>query len=94
MVRLLTATSKMTPEQEKYFDNYFDLFINTGWKQYIEETQASLDLLKLENAKNWDEFLSMKSRRKALLDIINFEQLMRDYYDSLKERDLDIHESI
>ena len=33
----------MTPEEEKYYNNYFDLFGSEGWQQVMEELKSRED---------------------------------------------------
>ena len=71
----------MLPDLEKYYENYFDLFMSPGWKQFIEETQEGLNALNLENSKDWDSFLVTKTRREQLSNLLKFEELIRIAYD-------------
>ena len=74
----------MTPELEKYYENYFDLFTSSGWKQFLEEAQDGYDALDVEKCKDWDSFLVTKTRREQLNAILNFENLIRVAYDNQK----------
>ena len=71
----------MNIDLEKYYENYFDLFISPGWKQFIEETTQGLEALSLEASKDWDSFLVTKTRREQLNNILRFEELIRIAYE-------------
>lgn len=71
----------MTPELEKYYENYFDLFMSKGWKQFLEEAQDGYDALDVEKCKDWDSFLVTKTRREQLKNILSFEDLIRTAYE-------------
>lgn len=74
----------MTPDLEKYYENYFDLFISSGWKQFIEESTDGLNALNLEHCKDWDSFLVTKTRREQLSNLLRFEEFIRIAYDREK----------
>lgn len=61
---------------DKYYETYRELFINPGWKQYVEEAQESFNSINLETAKDWDSFLVLKTRKQMLESIIRFEELI------------------
>jgi hypothetical protein len=73
----------MTPELEKYYNNYFSLFLTEGWRQFIEEAKESREALDLDSCKDWDSFLVRKTMRDQLNKIINFESLMKDSHDRM-----------
>ena len=33
----------LTPEEEKYYETYFDLFLGEGWKQFVQEIEDIID---------------------------------------------------
>ena len=76
----------MSPEENKYYDNYFDLFATDGWKQFIEEIDEILDKHRIEDIKNEQQLAYIKGERDALFRIIRFEQGMKTAYDVLTER--------
>ena len=74
----------MQVDLEKYYENYFDLFMLPGWKQFLEEITQGLEALNLENSKDWDSFLVTKTRREQLNNLLRFEELIRIAYDREK----------
>ena len=73
----------MTKEEEKYYNDYFTLFLTDGWKQFVEEAKDARSGITLDNCKDWDTFLVMKTRREQLNQIIEFENLIKASYDRL-----------
>ena len=55
----------MSPEENKYYDNYFDLFATDGWKQFIEEINDILDKHRIEDIKNEQHLAFIKGERAA-----------------------------
>ena len=77
----------------KYWDNYFDLFVTPGWKQYVTEAQENYDAIDLENCGTWDKYMVARTEKIMLKKIIRFEELLRQAYDNVtKELDLDIEQ--
>jgi hypothetical protein len=81
---------------DKYYETYRDLFITEGWKQYVQEAKESFEAINLADAKDWDSFLVLKTRKGMLEAIIKFEDLIlanEAYVEA--QKDLEIyHDSL
>ena len=75
----------MSPEDEKYYETYFDLFITDGWKQFVEEIKAILESHRIEDLKTIEELSYIKGERAILTNIANFELNIRNGYDYISE---------
>jgi hypothetical protein len=73
----------LSPEENKYYDNYFDLFVTDGWKQFIDEINDILDKHRIEDVKNEQHLAFIKGERDALFRIRRFEQGIKTAYDVL-----------
>ena len=63
----------MSPEEEKYYENYLDLFLHEGWKQFVKEAQDILDGQLIEDVKSEKELFLLQGQRTTLLNIVRFE---------------------
>ncbi len=63
----------MSPEDEKYYENYLDLFLHEGWKQFVEEAQELLDSYVIEDIKDEIDLAFVKGQRSSLLNITRFQ---------------------
>ena len=63
----------MSPEEEKYYENYLDLFLHEGWKQFVKEAQDILDSQTIEDVKSEKELFLLQGQRTTLLNIVRFE---------------------
>ena len=63
----------MSPEDEKYYENYLDLFLHAGWKQFVEEAEELLDSYVIEDIKDEIDLAFVKGQRSSLLNITRFE---------------------
>lgn len=75
----------MSPEEEKYYENYLDLFLHPGWKQFVEEAQETLDIQNIEDIKNEKELFLLQGQRTALLNIVRFETGIKNAFDMESE---------
>ncbi len=77
----------MSPEDEKYYENYFDLFLTEGWKQFmtdLEETANSFDIRSVPD----ESSLKTQQGQLMILDrMLNFQNSIRTVYDDLKGSD-------
>ena len=77
----------MSPEDRKYYDNYFDLFMTDGWKQFKEEITEILDNHRIEDIKNETHLAFTKGERDGLRRVLRFETGIRMAYESATERE-------
>ena len=77
----------MSPEEQKYYETYFDLFMTDGWKQFIEEINEILDRHRIEDIKNETHLAFVKGERDALFRVRRFETGIKSTYDVLQGRD-------
>ena len=72
----------MTPELEKYYNTYFDLFRSKGWKQLIEElTQNAVVINSVEATKDVDDMYFRKGQLNILGSLINLETMINNAFD-------------
>lgn len=76
--------------EQKYYENYFNLFVSEGWKQFLQDVTEQHDAIELLNAKNWDEFLVMKTSKQFFKNIINFELMLKMHFENEKNSDTDV----
>ena len=75
----------MSPEDEKYYENYLDLFLHAGWKQFVEEAEELLDSYVIEDIKDEIDLAFVKGQRSSLLNITRFETGIRNAIDMESE---------
>ena len=71
----------MSPEEQKYYENYFDLFLTEGWKQFVEEAQDLLDSYIIEDIKDDIDLAYVKGQRNSLLNIVRFETGIKNAFE-------------
>jgi len=77
----------LSPEDEKYYETYFDTFATDGWKQFVQEIEAILDNHRIEDIKDEKHLAYVKGERAALMRVRRFETGIRSHYDLITERD-------
>ncbi len=75
----------MTPEDNKYYEAFFDLFNTDGWKQFVEEVTEAHSAYQIENLNSEKELFFAKGERSTLQRIINFENGIEAAYASITE---------
>jgi hypothetical protein len=75
----------LSPEEEKYYENYLDLFLHDGWKQFVEEAQETLDTHIIDDVKSEKELFYLQGQRTALLNIVRFETGIKNAFDMESE---------
>ena len=77
----------MSPEEEKYYENYLDLFVHPGWKQFVTEAQELLDSFSIDEIKDTDQLFLVKGQRLSLLNIVRFETGIRNALEMESDND-------
>lgn len=68
-------TSLLSDDEKSYFMDMESLFNHPGWARLTKEIQAEVDRqpeATFDNAKSWDDVLSARQWRKALLTMISY----------------------
>lgn len=76
----------LTPSEEKYYESYFDLFLTSGWKQFIEEITEIHDSYRIEDLKDSEHLYRSQGELTMLNKILAFEQGIKNAYDYLLEQ--------
>ena len=77
----------MSPEEQQYYENYFDLFLTGGWKQFVQESQDALDSHSIDDIKTEKELSHIQGQRTALLNIVRFETGIQNAFEELSNND-------
>ncbi len=75
----------MSPEDDKYYEAYFDIFVQPGWKQFISELKEIFDSYRIEDISDNDQLNLVKGERQILQRILNFENGIRMHYEAIEE---------
>jgi len=75
----------LTKEDEKYYEVYFDLFLQPGWKQLVQELKDILETYRIEDIDNENTLARVKGERSMLFRLTNFETGLKEAYESILE---------
>lgn len=84
----------MTIDEEKYYENYFDLFSTTGWTQLITELQEIYQTYSVDQVASIEELYSAKGQREILSRLLHFQDGIEAAYASIKEGDSKVNEVV
>jgi hypothetical protein len=73
----------MTPENQKYYENYFDLFNTDGWSQLMEQIQVDRDNFQIEAIEDEKTLFQTQGQLYVLNTLINMEDMVRAAYDNI-----------
>ena len=75
----------MTQEDEKYYEVYFDLFLQPGWKQLVTDLNESLNSYRIEDIADADALKRVQGERAILSRLVNFEVSIKETYEMILE---------
>ena len=72
----------MDQETQKYYDNYFSLFITDGWKQLIKEfANNAVQINSVEATKDVNDMFFRKGQLNVLAHLLNMETIVNTNYE-------------
>jgi len=77
----------LSPDDEQYYENYLDLFLTEGWKQFVQEAQELLDSFEIEEIKDGEDLAFVKGQRSSLLNITRFETGIKNAFEMESDSD-------
>jgi len=81
----------MAPELEKYYNNYFSLFRNKGWKQLMEELNNTVAQTNdVQNTKDSDDLFIRKGQLAVMANILNLEATIRASHEQVVAEEQDV----
>lgn len=81
--------ASMDKETEEYYNKYFDLFGNDGWKQLIEELkQNAVSINSVEATKDANDLYVRKGQLNVLAYLLNFESTLNTNFEELQKEDV------
>jgi len=76
--------ASMNPELEQYYNKYFDLFNNEGYKQLIEELKANVVAINNVDAiKDESDMYFRKGQLNVLASLLNFETTINNAFEEI-----------
>ena len=80
----------MEPELERYFNTYFELFSQEGWKQLTGEFESNGNVINsVEATKDVDDMYFRKGQLNVIAHLVNFEYSVEQAYSEAKESNED-----
>ena len=75
----------MTPELEKYYETYFDLFTTDGWKQFIEDVSENAKSFDVRNVPDEKALKFVQGQLLIMDKLLNWEASVEMAYNQVKE---------
>lgn len=77
----------MTPELEKYYDRYFDLFTTDGWKQFLEDISNSAQTFDVRTVADEGALRFVQGQLMVMDKILNWEASVEVAYNQNTEEE-------
>ncbi len=72
----------MDQETQKYYDNYFSLFMTDGWKQLMEDFGGNVaNINSVEATKDSEDLQFRKGQLNILANLLNMESIINTNYE-------------
>lgn len=80
----------MDRETQEYYDNYFSLFIEDGWKQLMEDFDSNFtNINSVEATKDPDDMYFRKGQLNVLSHLLNLESIINTNYEEANKTEDD-----
>lgn len=77
----------MTPELEKYYETYFDLFATKGWKQFVEDVKESADAFNLRGVEDEGKLRFVQGQLAVMDKILTWDVAIENAYTQNQEEE-------
>lgn len=77
----------MTPELQKYYETYFDLFATEGWKQFIEDVKESAGTFDVRNVQDEAALKFVQGQLTIMDKISNWDNMVNAAFEQLQDED-------
>lgn len=77
----------MTPDVQKYYEDYFELFSTDGWKQLMQDVEGNKETFKIESIENNESLKNIQGQLYVLNMLLGFESMIRTSYENILEEE-------
>lgn len=81
----------MSPEDQKMFDDYFDLFAREGWERLEKDLETNLkEVETIHGVNSLEELYKRKGKLEALHNLVTFRSTVELLYEEMIDAPEDI----
>tara|TARA_R110000824_G_scaffold313084_1_gene499956 strand:- start:2411 stop:2671 length:261 start_codon:yes stop_codon:yes gene_type:complete len=73
----------MTPDLQKYYEDYADLFLTDGWKQFQEDIQAAALTINIMSMNDAKDLHVSQGKLDVFQRLLNWQNSIDNAYDEL-----------
>ena len=77
----------MTPELQKYYEGYADLFLTEGWKTFQEDIQAAASTINIMSMKDAKDLHIAQGKLDVFYRLLNWQSSIENAYEELIQQD-------
>jgi hypothetical protein len=75
----------MTLEEQRYYENFFDMFASSGWAQFLEELKDREEAYDISYLNDEKDLNRCKGELSIIRMIMAFETFIEEGYNQAKE---------
>jgi hypothetical protein len=73
----------MTPELQKYYEDYADLFMTDGWKQFQEDIQSAALTINIMSLKDAKDLHISQGKLDVFQRLLNWQNSIENAYEEI-----------
>jgi hypothetical protein len=77
----------MTPELQKYYEDYADLFLTDGWKTFQEDIQAAALTINIMAMKDAKDLHISQGKLDVFQRLLNWQNSIENAYEELLQEE-------
>lgn len=77
----------MTPDLQKYYEQYADLFLTDGWKQFQEDIQAATNTINIMSMKDAKDLHIGQGKLDVFYRLLNWQTSIENAYEELLQQE-------
>lgn len=77
----------MTHEEQKWFEAARDMFMSEGWKNFMEDLDANIEAIKVDNLDSVEAFWMAKGQMLTLRSLAGYENMVLAAEEQAEEGD-------
>jgi|TARA_R110000744_G_scaffold12557_1_gene37273 hypothetical protein len=75
----------LEPEVEEYYNNYFELFMQVGWDQFMADVQSASDTIQLLALQDAKDLHLAQGQLQVFQRLLNWQDSITNGYELVKE---------
>jgi hypothetical protein len=80
-------STQITPELQKYYEDYADLFMTEGWKTFQEDIQEAANTINIMSIKDAKDLHISQGKLDIFYRLLNWQNSIENAYEELLQEE-------